>query len=180
MALLKVAWTILRGNPLEALTGIALAALLAACGWLWVDAEQWEARATVAEGRLEVMQEAATQQDAKHRQQEQESERDRQETIEASSRALAAVADHLERLRQQAVADRARRPVPTVPAVDTSIDACRARVAAVSRSFDELAARHAGVTEQVATVLERAGGADRNRASLIECRADVARAEDLE
>lgn len=173
-------WSILRGNPLEAVTGLALVALLALSGWLWVDAERWEARATVAEERLEVMQAAARQQDARHRKQEQESERERRETIEASSRALAAVADHLERLRQQAAADRANRPVPTVPAVDASLDACRARVVAIGRRLDELVAQHAEVTDRVAAVLERAGGADRNRVSLIECRADVARAEDLE
>jgi hypothetical protein len=172
-------WTILRGNPLEAVTGLAIAALLALSGWLWVDSMRWEGRAIVAESRLEQMQAAARQQDELHRQQEQESERARQETIEASSRALAAVADQLGRLRQQAAADRANRPVPTVPGVDTSLDACRARVVAVSRRADELAERLAGVTDRVAEVLERAGGADRNRVALIECRADVARAEDL-
>ena len=172
-------WTILRGNPLEALTGVAIAALLAVAGWLWVDAERWEARATVAEARVDTLTQAAKRQDAEHREKEKESERERRETMEASSRALAGVADYLERLRQQAAVDRARRPVPTVPAVDGSLDACRARVAAVSRRADELAARHAEVTDRVAAVLERAGGADRNRVSLIECRADVARAEDL-
>jgi hypothetical protein len=173
-------WTILRGNPLEVLIAIAIAALLAVSGWLWVDAGRWEARATVAEERVEVMQAAARQQDELHRQQEQESERARQETIEASSRALAAVADHLDRLRQQAAADRARRPVPTVPAFDASLDACRARVAAVSRRADEIAAELAGVTDRAAAVLERAGGADRNRVALIECRQDVGRAKSFQ
>lgn len=172
-------WTVLRGNPLEALTGLALAGLLALCGWLWVDAEQWEAKATIAESRVETMQAAARQQDQRHREQEKRSEDARKETIEASSRAVAAVAEQLDRLRKQAAADRARRPVPTVPAFDADLDTCRARVATASRGADDVAARVEGVADRVAAVLESAGGADRNRAALISFKADAARCEAL-
>ncbi len=157
-------WSILRGNPLEALTGLAIAALLAACGWLWVDAERWELEAGANANLIESMRTAAVGQNERYRNLEEGASHAMQSIITNERAARDDLANHLERLRQQARAGGSG--VPTVPGVDRSLAACRQRLAEIGRGFDE-------VDQQAQAVRAEAGNCAADVVTLSTCQAEL-------
>lgn len=163
-------WTILRGNPLEAVTGIGLVALLALSGWLWMDAERWEIEAGARANLIESMRTSAVGQNERYRNLEKEA-RYAMQTIIANDRAARdRLADRLERLRQQASAGGSG--VPTVPGVDRSLAACRQRLAEIGRGVDE-------VDQQAQAVRAEAGNCAADVVTLSTCQAELRVCEGL-
>lgn len=157
-------WTILRGNSLEALTAIALVALLAACGWLWVDAQRWELEAGARANLIEAMRTAAVGQNERYRNLEEGARHAMQTILERDRAALADRDARIERLRQQARAGGSG--VPTVPGIDGSLEACQQRVAEIGRRTD-------GVDQVAERVRSEAGNCAGDVATLNTCQAEL-------
>lgn len=160
-------WKILRGNPLEALTGCALVALLGLAGYLWVVAGRAESRADAAESLVASMRATAQQQNERYRHLERESAHAMQTIIQNDRRQLDAVAARAGRLRDAARAGGSG--VPTVPAVDGSLAACQQRLADIGRGIDGVDLAAEGVRREAESCARDAVTLGTCQAQLREC-----------